>query len=186
MANREAEMSPVVSEWLKSLGLTVYAEISGIDHVGINFETGQIVCVEMKTSCTKELFQQARQRQLITEHVYLAVPRMPQKKSLEQAKQWGLGVWVNGKVVLEPHPQRIVVDHYRKRIGELCRRLVPGGIGGVPTTKGDGPAIRVADLVKEYREKHLAAKWDEIWATVPNHYKHPASMASAMRRHVEQ
>lgn len=181
---REAEMSPAVTAWLRGMGYSVYAEVPSIgvtDHVGVRWSDQSIICVEMKCSFTHKLMSQAIVKQLMTPLVYVALPQMPRKKSLQIAADYGLGVWVAGSVVLEPNYRRVHADnHWRKNLLEFCQRSPEGGIGGMPTVAGDGPAIRVTAAVDAYLEAHPGASWKEIFANVPNHYAHARSMAGAL------
>lgn len=180
--NREAEMSPAVSSWLSGMGYDVYAEVcvTGlIDHVGVRWADESIICVEMKCTMSRKVLGQASVNQLITPLSYIAVPTKP--RSLERAKFYGLGVWANGQVILEPKEcRRIAMDSYRERALDACRMRAPGGIGGLPTLKGDGPAIRVALAVAAYLKDNPGADWKELFAKVPNHYAHHRSMQGAV------
>jgi hypothetical protein len=184
---REAKMSPVVCAWLRGLGYTPYAEVplwgsaSNIDHVGVRWSDNSIICVEMKCSFTRKVFQQAYLRQLATPLVYIAVPCRPRTTSIEQAKQAGLGVFAGGAVILEPsQSRRNTFENYSRSILDWCRDAQEGGVGGMPTIAGDGPAIRVAAAVDAYRLKNPNAKWKQIFKDVPNHYSSPRSMAGAL------
>jgi hypothetical protein len=181
---RECLMSPGIIEWLKSIGCATYAEVPVvrlIDHVGVRWSDKHIVCVEMKCSLTHKLLYQAHILQLITPAVYMAVPNQPRKSSIEQAARTGLGLLVNGRVVLEPEKKaRHVVSSYRDLLLDRCRHLAEDGVGGLPQMKGDGPAIRAAAACREYLKQNPKAKWHELFAKVPNHYAHARSMAGAI------
>ena len=183
---REAEMSPVVSHWLIDLGYSVYSEVplfgsaSAIDHVGIRWTDESIICVEMKCSFTAKVLYQAYLRQLATPLVYIAVPNSPRQSSLDKAARAGLGVLAGGVVILKPTCERTTYDSYSRVILEHCRHSKEGGIGGMPTIAGDGPAIRVSTAVNAYLAEHPNASWKQIFAEVPNHYAHARSMAGAL------
>lgn len=180
---REAELSPAVSAWLRSLGCTVYAECWGIDHIGMR-DDGSLICVEMKTSLTRQVVRQAMYHLSITSDVYIATASRPRELSLERPKLYGIGVWAAGSVVLAPNPD----GEYRKhisprnveRIQRALRNHTPDGIGGLPTLKGDGPAIRCRAACREYLREHPAAGWRELFDKVPNHYAHYRSMRGAV------
>lgn len=184
--NREAQMSPMVSRWLADQGLTVYSEVelfSPIDHVGVDWATNRIVCVEMKTTCSTGVLRQAMSRQLITSESYVCVPRVPRESSMHVVRKHGLGLIVNGEVVVQPDASqgRHEIEVYRTRLLERCRRIPVGGIGGLPTLKGEGPAIRCWATVDQFRKQNPKATWQQIWESVPNHYINARSMAGAMR-----
>jgi hypothetical protein len=183
--NREAELSTPVSEWLRAvMGCSVYAEIAGgygvIDHVGIRWADEMIVAVEMKTALTWKVLRQAHTAQLITPAVYVAVATKPRKASLDKAAEYGIGVWSGGAAILQPRPVTTIVDRYRQRVLEHCRNRPEGGIGGLPTLKGDGPAIRCRNAIRAYLANHRAASWRDIYRDVPNHYAHYRSLQGAM------
>lgn len=186
---REAEMSPAVIAWLRGMGYSVYAEVpspGGVaDHVGVRWSDMSIVFVEMKCSLTWEVIRQAQYKQLLTPLVYAAVKSKPRQSSLDKAANRGIGVWSNGSVILEPNCTTKFDHCYRAdtlmgRLLEFCRKAPEGGVGGMPTVKGDGPAIRVASAVTAYLREHPGASWKEIYHNVPNHYAHAASMRGAL------
>lgn len=185
MKMREIDLSPFVSDWLKNQGYSVYSEIDvtgPIDHVGVRWADNDIICVEMKLSCTRHLFVQAIRRQLITTKVYIAVATKPRKTSIELAKQYGLGILIEGTEILAPNSKEQVYYHYQNKLLRLCKQLGEGGIGGKPNTKGEGPAIKVQSLIAEYRKNNPTASWKELFANVPNHYASPNSMYGAMKQ----
>ena len=66
---------------------------------------------------------------------------------------------------------------------KMVRALVgtePGGVAGLPTLRGLGPAQDCYRALTAYREAHPKATWVEIYREVPNHYANAKSMASAM------
>lgn len=186
--NREAELSPAVVAWLRGLGYSAYAEIGGVignsplDHVGVRWSDESVICVEMKTALTRKVVDQALLRQLVTPLVYVAVPSMPRPKSMAVIREYGLGLLVAGAVVIEPTFEPIhVFKNYGREVLERCRNATEGGVGGLPTLAGDGPAQRCAAAVKAYREANPKARWQDIWRDVPNHYAHARSMQGALR-----
>lgn len=179
-------MSPLVTGWLHCQGYVVYSEVDvtgKIDHVGVRWSDRSIICVEMKTSCTRKLLNQAMIRQLITPAVYVVVPQLPRPKSVALIKQYGLGLLVRGRVEFAPgEPQVAVHPHYRERLLCICERTCAGGVGGLPTLLGDGPAIRVRQAVRKFREENPGATWKQVYESVPNHYASARSMQGAMRQ----
>ena len=61
--NPEAELSPRVADWLRTLGLEVYAEVpmytTSIDLVGADFDAHRIVAVELKMSFSATVLRSA-------------------------------------------------------------------------------------------------------------------------------
>lgn len=182
---REVNLSAPVSLWLASLGCVVYAEVDAglsgpIDHVGLR-EDGSVVTVQMKLGLTKKVIYQAMLCQLATLETYAAVQCKPRQSSLDRAEKIGVGVWFDGAVILSPHARHSDQTYsYRHRVIEACRRLQPGGTGGLPNLKGDGPAQRCAAKVRDYLAANPHASWKEIWRDVPNHYAHHRSMSGAL------
>ena len=177
---REVELSPMVSEWLKSQGYSVYAEVgvwSPCDHVGVRWSDESIIFVEMKLNCTWQLIRQASCHQNITPLVYVATRSKPRAASMDKIRSRGLGLLVDGEVIIEPSASREIVERHRARILDKCRRAIEGEVGGKPTTKGDGPRIRCEKRLREYLALHPQADWKELFANVPNHYATARSMA---------
>lgn len=187
----ESDLSKSVSDWLTSMGYTVYVEVplphsaSHIDIVGR--KDRDIICVELKTSLSKGVIHQAFRCQLLTVKVYAAVARKPRLQSLTPAAERGIGVlWVNEtlKVVKEPlftnmeHLYAPAID----RLHNYLDHMEPGGIGGKPNLKGVGPAKDCGRRVAEYLKLIPNAKWKDIYANVSNHYASANSMRSAMDR----
>lgn len=180
----ESDMSPAVSAWLAESGYSVYAEVEGIDHVGVRWPDKHIICVEMKRSLSSQVMRQAHSRFVYTDSVFVCVPRHPKPQSIARLNERGIGLLVNGKPVFCPSRTRSsVYGPYRDRLLEKCRRSTAGGIGGLPTLKGVGPAISVAAAVAAYLKGNPKATWDQIFRDVPNHYCHARSMCGAMRFH---
>jgi hypothetical protein len=182
---REAEMSPAVCEWIRSMGYTPYAEVpvygGTCDHAGVRWSDLSVIFVEMKCTLSDKVIYQAILKQTISPLVYVAVPCKPRKKSIDAAASRGLGVWAAGMVIVEPnYPHERDMGKWRENVLEFCRKSPEGGIGGMPTVKGDGPAIRCEVAVKAYLEQHPDSSWKQIFKEVPNHYAHARSMAGAL------
>jgi hypothetical protein len=189
---RESQMSPLICQWLNGLGFKDYCEVpmpcsnSRIDHVGINWETKDVVCVEMKTNGTRNVFYQAYTRQLITKETYIAIRSNPKSSTVAKARADGIGLLrVTDKVeiIVAPNKTSPRSERYHGLIIDHCQTIESGGIGGLPQLKGDGPAIRVAAAIRKYREMNPTANWKQIFSDVPNHYAHFRSLQGAMRWH---
>lgn len=184
---REAEMSPAVSAWIASQGFIVYTEVPcysrPVDFVGVDWATSRIIIVETKVHLSHHVVYQTMLAQNITKLAYAAVSVRP--RSLEKAKTYGIGVLlISGdrvEILLEPTRERPPSSDYTKNILDKCRVRTPGGIGGMPTVLGDGPAQRVFDAIQKYRAENPKAKWKDIYASIPNHYSGYRSMQGAMR-----
>lgn len=185
----EAAMSPLVSAWLEDQGYEVYAEVptpggaSHIDLVGWVAAEDRIACVEMKRSLTQQVRRQAYLHQSHTSETYVAVGTNPTKKSLAHCEKLGIGVLrVNGdvSVLLQPQDRRMTT-FFRERLKTYLNAMAPGGIGGLPNLRGQGPAQECYEQVQKYRERLPQATWKEMYENVPNHYVSANSMCGAMR-----
>ena len=97
-AMRETDLYLPIKAFLQRQGYTVKAEVGKADIVALRGQEEPVI-VELKTSFSLSLFHQCLERQLMSEHVYLAVPRglgKPFQKSLlhnkRLARRLGLGV----------------------------------------------------------------------------------------------
>lgn len=189
----EVNLSPHVSDWMRSLGFTPYAEVpfpssmNVIDLVGRNAE-GELLAVELKRSLTKEVIRQTYRADLITARCYAGVGTKPSRKSLAEAEKCGIGVVsvVAGcvRVVLEPrekHPDDSFRRHYRQKICVYLDHMKPDGTAGRPCVKGEGAAQECYAAVQAYRAQHPKATYREMFGVIPNHYDSHKSMCAAMR-----
>jgi len=75
---RETDLYAPVKTLLEGQGYAVKGEIGAADIVAMRGEE-DLVIVELKTAFSLSLFHQAIERQALTDHVYVAVPRKPAK-----------------------------------------------------------------------------------------------------------
>jgi len=187
---READLAKPVADWMRSSGYTVYSEVPlgigsfrTIDLVGRR--SAELLCVELKRSLTRAVFQQAHILQLVTPYVYVAVGTSPRRSSIALCARHGLGVLsISGDVKVVLMPRRIMepFTNYRQKMLEGLSVMKPSDEAGNPTLLGVGPAIETEIAVREYRNRHPGARWNEIWENVPNQYASPRSMAGGMRQ----
>jgi hypothetical protein len=183
---REMQLSAPVTAWLESQGLTVYAEIPYhgrcVDHAGLSED--RVVIVELKQCLSRTVMLQLGSGTTITPWCYAAVASKPSKASLDLFARCGLGVLSvrDGavKVLLEPVDRGYVFKPHVAGFRERCAEMGPGGVAGVPTLRGQGPAQTVYDRVCAYRSGRAGATWREIYEAVGNHYCSPSSMRGAM------
>jgi hypothetical protein len=95
---RETDLYAPLKAFLTRQGYTVKAEVGKVDIVAIRGQEDPVI-VEMKTGFSLSLFHQCVERQSVSDHVYLAVPRgsgKPFQKSLlankRLARRLGLGL----------------------------------------------------------------------------------------------
>ena len=196
MELKEAKLSDPVSDWLRARGYTPYAEVpwfsSPIDLVGKKDD--HLIAVCLKVCLSDKVIRKAMAVQVQCHLVYCGVASKPRSSSLEKCKQHGIGVLrILGSqvdVLLEAndgsqpsenkHGCRIFSNYANLMVKKL-EKLEPGGVGGKPNLKGEGPAQHAAHLIKQYRKTHPKATWKELFSNVPNHYASYQSMSNAMR-----
>lgn len=183
---REVQLSEPVHRWLVSKGLTPYAEFPIPYHTAdwLAVKKDHLIVVEMKICLSREVIHRARLEQSFVDQVWVAVLSNPRISGIGRCEDLGIGVLTlreDRMVEIAPASNsRKVSDHYRNKILSKLEGREPGGVAGMPTLRGDGPAIRCLEAVDRYREKHPEATWKEIYKEVPNHYASPKSLANSM------
>lgn len=181
----ECELSPHCEAWIRSRGLTPYAEVPMMGRCvdWIARDGDRVCCVEMKLGLTKDVLRQAFPLQLVTSDVWCYVGRKP--RDLTIAIQEGLGVaWFDGLrtvEILQPAARLQPYDNYRDEAIHRTTGLADGGVAGKPTQLGQGPAQECFDRIAAYRDANPSAKWRDVFRDVPNHYSDHKSMQCAMR-----
>lgn len=185
---RERDMSDPIQEWIKARGMIGYTEISfygsSIDHVGVNWDTRELVLIESKLTLSWQVTRQAAVKQLLGA-AFVAVATNPRKSSIARATSAGLGVLrvtTGGCNLIAEHArehpcQLYGVDRFLAQIGG-CK---PGGTGGVPNRKGEGPAQDVHAAIQRHLDHAPTTTWKELYTAVPNHYVSYRSLQSSMR-----
>lgn len=191
MFKAEADLSPVVAEWLRTRGLEVCAEVPGlynsIDLVGVDFDAPLVVAVELKLGFTAKLFQQARHGLYIAHEAWAAAPSLITTRVRVEAERTGVGILqvtpTGVSEIRRPSPVSLAPDYRAQRLKKMLHKLKThprDGVGGLPCGAGEGPAQRVARLVREYLASHPGADWEEVYNNVPNHYAHKQSLRGTM------
>jgi hypothetical protein len=188
---KECELSAPVMEWFNEREFDVFVEVSPpyvsatfVDLVACHFETGTVIAIELKTSLTKKVLRQAYTHTLFADAAYVAVGSNPRKLSLEKCRKAGVGVIrvrPEVAVVLRPRMKHPPFWGYKEKILDRLILREPGGVAGLPTLKGEGPAQQCYELVLKYRKRYPDATWKDIFRDVPNHYSSYRSMCGAMR-----
>lgn len=179
-------MSAPVQRFFSEAGLVVHTEMPLSSHfVDLVASNDRVIHgVEMKTSLTRHLLRQAHMSQFGVDYAWCAVYSRPRAAGMEQCRRHGFGVLrVAGdtvEVVLWPRLNE-PLGWVRARLVEDLRVFAPGGVAGLPTLKGDGPAQACASRVAAYRASRPTATWREIFDQVPNHYHSHRSMSGALR-----
>lgn len=184
MRLKEADLYPPLKAWLEAKGYRVVAEVPmvfrTIDVIAV--KDGHVIAVEMKLCMTEGVLHQGVTAKLCSDSCYVAVGSRP--RSLEKAKQWGLGVLSirDGKVevLLEPGKNKETRVYYRDMAIEKAKHMPTDTVGGVPCLEGVGPARDCKRRVEDYKKENPKATWKEIYANVPNHYASAKSMSNAL------
>lgn len=144
----ETDLYQPVKTLLEGQGYEVKGEVAAADIVAIRGEEDPII-VELKTSFSLTLFHQAIERQSLSDHVYIAVPRGTNKaylKSLKRNKtlcrRLGLGLMTvrlkDGFVEthLDPEPYKPRPSKVKKGrlLREFTRRVGDPNKGGAART----------------------------------------------------
>ena len=79
---KETDLYPPLRYWLEHSGYEVQAEVRHCDIVATRDD--DLIVIEMKTSANMTLLIQATDRQRISDSVYVAIPRPPNRRS----RQW--------------------------------------------------------------------------------------------------
>lgn len=144
----ETDLYQPVKTLLEGQGYDVKGEVAAADIVAIRGEEDPII-VELKTAFSLTLFHQAIERQALSDHVYIAVPRGTNKaylKSLKRNKtlcrRLGLGLMTvrlkDGFVEthLDPEPYKPRPSKVKKNrlLREFSRRVGDPNKGGATRT----------------------------------------------------
>ena len=192
---KEAELSPIVTDWLKRQGFRVYAEVpffrSGhgygtIDLVGYARKRRKLVVIELKLNASYQLHNQCYRGKAFTKFVYGAVPVNPKQSSVKSFSSQGIGllhVTDEVRVVLEPKedPSRYAQKVVPRERAKLIKRLETHPEGGIGGKACHAPALECFKRVIAYRKQNPKSTWKEIFSNVPNHYASHNSMRQALR-----
>ena len=172
---KETDLYEPIRAFLEEEGYQVQAEVKGCDIAAV--KDGQLVIVELKKAFNLKLVYQGMERQSLTEHVFVAIPR-PKKGQREKAwkdmlkllKRLELGLLTVAldsplqtvDVVLEPSDS-LAWKNRKKREkvqAELENRQVDANVGGMTRRKimtaFREKSIRVACLLEKEGQLSLA------------------------------
>lgn len=150
---KETELYPLLKSYFEDQGFFVQAEVNNIDIVAEKDDL--MIIIEMKTQLNMKLIYQGCQRQKITDNVYLAVPKLTNKKTLKERlhilRRLNLGLLVvdldNNVVEAILDPTEFVFRRSKKKrqrlLKEMNQRVTNVNIGGTTKKK----------LVTSYRER---------------------------------
>ena len=181
-------MSLPVMVWLDGLGYIPYAEVPFydvcIDIVGMKDSEPELIAVEMKTNLSQRVISQAYVAQLVAGRSYCAVLSMPRPSSLAKCEELGIGVLRikegTVEVLFEANPKKCISPGTKELVVEQLRTRTPGGVGGRPNLKSEGPAQECARRVHRYRRNNPGSRWIDIFENVDNHYSSMESMRGAL------
>lgn len=191
---KEETLSKPVTKWLRERDMQVYAEVpvhgaGGVDLVGRRSDDF-LVAVELKRSLSRSAVYQAARAQSYMHETYVAVLSRPTSfKNLAAAARIGVGVlWWDGKrmhQVLSAHDRfskQSWFTNYNQSVCNRVSRMRPGGVGGRPCLKGQGPAKDVKKRIQKYMRKHPDATGTDLFENVHHHYKTAKSLHGVLRR----
>ena len=150
---KETDLFPLLKSYFENQGFYVQAEVNDCD-IGAKKEE-LIIIVEMKTQLNLKLIYQGCQRQLINDNVYLAVPRINNKKTYKERlyilRRLNLGLLIvdldNETVEAIIDPTEFVFRRSKKKkqklLKEMNQRVTNINIGGTTQSK----------LLTSYRER---------------------------------
>jgi len=150
---KETDLFPLLKSYFENQGFFVQAEVIDCDIVAKKEEL--IIIVEMKTQLNLKLIYQGCQRQLINDTVYLAVPRINNKKTYKERlyilRRLNLGLLIvdldNETVEAIIDPTEFVFRRSKKKkqklLKEMNQRVTNINIGGTTQSK----------LLTSYRER---------------------------------
>lgn len=150
---KETDLYPLLKSYFEDKGFLVQAEVNNVDIVAKKDDL--VIIIEMKTQLNLKLIYQGCQRQLMSDNVYLAVPRINNKKTYKERlyvlRRLNLGLLI---VDLDKKTVEAVIDPVdfvfkrsknkkQKLLKEMDQRVTNVNIGG--TTKNK--------LITSYRER---------------------------------
>ena len=140
----ETDLYAPVKRFLEAQGYVVKSEVKSCDVVGVRGDDPPVI-VELKTGLTLQLFYQAMDRLLLSDTVYMAIPRPKRAVPVEAvklSKRLGLGLIVVAKsgtveVLADPAPYAPRQHAKRKSalLKEFHKRKGDPNIGGSTKTK---------------------------------------------------
>lgn len=168
---KESDLFEPVKKYFKDINFEVYAEIENCDVVAIKDD--MLIVVELKKNFSLKLLYQAMERKIITENVYVAIPRPKNFKSsdtksmLRLLKELNIGLLTISEmgegfvtqVVAMPEPLGVNKKNTKRNkvLKEIQGRKININKGGINKTK----------ILTAYKEKCifvacLAEKYGEI------------------------
>jgi len=180
----ESKMSPVVSEWLKRQGFTVYAEVRYGDNIIdlVGERRGETVAVELKMSFGEPVINQAWCAQAACDRAYCAVPKMGgRRERYDLCQDRGVGILIVTDEVQEYLPAK-KIPAAPLRNPNFIKRLKAGksgGIGGLPCLK-DEMLEALAEAVRAFIGERRMPDWRTIFENVPSEFSSPLEMKKAI------
>ncbi|MFP7474292.1 hypothetical protein SFC55_25235 [Niallia taxi] len=185
---KESELFEPVKKFLLGQGCTdVYGEVMNCDVLGINGEINYIV--EMKTSLSFKVIDQAMERVRLGHYIFIAIPKRKQaipRCVKEILEAYDIGLIQIGKrktSVTIPAQYNNIVDNRNgyKRIRNRIREHHQTQLGGIKKGEGVTAYSTTMDNIRAYMRTR-EGEWitvDEILANCTTHYKKPKSSVAA-------
>ena len=185
---KESELFGPVKKFLLEQGCTdVYGEVMNCDVLGINGNINYIV--EMKTSLTFKLIDQALKRVRLGQYVYIAIPKRKQaiprcvKEILTSYKIGLIQVGKRKTMISIPAQYNSLADKRKayQRIRRQIREHHESQVGGVKKGEGVTSYSITIDKIKAYMRSR-DGEWvtvDEILEHCETHYRNPKASVMA-------
>ena len=142
---KETDLYPLLKKYFENQGFLVQAEVNSVDIVAIKDDL--VIIVEMKTQLNLKLIYQGCQRQKIGDNVYLAVPRINNKKTFKERlhilRRLNLGLLIvdmeneNVEAIIDPidFVFRKSKKKKQKLLAEMNQRVTNVNVGGTSKSK---------------------------------------------------
>ena len=185
---KESELYEPVKKFLLEQGCSeVYGEVMNCDVLGIHGEINYIV--EMKTSLSFRLIDQALKRVRLGQYVYIAIPRRKQaipRCVKEILTSYKIGLIQVGKRTIKvsiPAEYNALADKRKayQRIRRQIREHHETQIGGVKKGEGVTSYSITMDKIKDYMRSR-EGDWvtvDDILDHCDTHYRNPKASVMA-------
>jgi hypothetical protein len=188
---KESDLFEPVKKFLIQSGCSsVYGEVSNCDVLGINEETNMIV--ELKTSLSFKLIDQAIERTRQGQYVYIAIPK--RKNGIPRCVKEILTIHHIGLLEIGTRSLRVTIPatynpladkrNAYKRLRRNIREHNLTQIGGVKSGEGVTEYSITIKNIKEFLTKQQG-EWvtvDDILAHCETHYKNPKTSIMATLR----
>lgn len=174
---KESDLFEPVKQFLiNEVGCSaVYGEVANCDVLGIHGKSN--VIVELKTSLSFKVIEQALDRLHSAQYVYVAVPKPKTisrlARSILQQNKIGLLLINERKQIERNIPARFNrVRNYKSNIRKLIRSYHETQVGGVKSGEGETEYSITIQRIKEYLQRTRRFDRSEGWVSVEQILEH--------------